>query len=91
MSRKLRPTKSAQQIKDEQIVLLLEEIKKDIENFKIIISEKDKQLYKQKNILKVAKNSYQQVTKENKQLKQYITTIKQQPQRQQQQQQRQQQ
>ena len=87
MSRKLRPTKSAQQIKDEQIVLLLEEIKKDIENFKIIISEKDKQLYELKNILKAAKNNYQHLTKENKQLKQYITTIKQQQQQQQRQQQ----
>ena len=92
MNRKLRPTKSAQQIKDEQIKdeqigLMLEEIQKDIENFKIIISEKDKQLYDLKNILKSAKNSYQQVTKENKQLEQYIKTIKQQEQQRQQQQQ----
>ena len=92
MNRKLRPTKSAQQIrdeqiKDEQIGLMLEEIQKDIENFKIIISEKDKQLYDLKNILKSAKNSYQQVTKENKQLEQYIKTIKQQEQQRQQQQQ----
>ena len=44
MNRKWRPTKSGQQIKDEQIGLILERIEKDIENFKIIISEKDKQL-----------------------------------------------
>ena len=31
-----------------------------------------------KNILNAAKNSYQELTKGNKQLKQYITTIKQQ-------------
>ena len=55
---------------------MLEEIEKYIENFKIIIFEKDKQLYNLKNILKAAKNSYQQVTKENKQLKQRITTMK---------------
>ena len=36
MNRKLRPTKSEQQIKDEQIGLMLGEIKKDIENLKII-------------------------------------------------------
>ena len=36
MNRKTRPTKSAQQIKDEQIGLMLDEIKKDIENLKII-------------------------------------------------------
>ena len=34
MNRKLRPTKSAQQIKDEQIGLMLEEIEQDIEQFK---------------------------------------------------------
>ena len=44
-----------------------------------------------KNILKAAKNSYQEVTKENKQLKQYITTIKQQQQQQYKQQQQKQQ
>ena len=38
-----------------------------------------------KNILKAAKNSYQEVTKENKQLKQYITNIEQQKYQQQQQ------
>ena len=31
MNRKLRPTKSAQQIKDEQIGFLLEDIEQDIE------------------------------------------------------------
>ena len=91
MNRRLKATKFTQQIKDEQISLLLEEIEKDIENFKIIISEKDKEPYDLKNILKAAKNGYQQVTKENKQLKQYITTIKQQQQQQQQEQRPQQQ
>ena len=38
MNRRLKATKSTQQIKDEQIGLVLEEIEKDIENFKIIIS-----------------------------------------------------
>ena len=91
MNRRLKATKFTQQIKDEQIGLLLEEIEKDIENFKIIISEKDKEPNDLKNILKAAKNGYQQVTKENKQLKQYITTIKQQQQQQQQEQRPQQQ
>ena len=91
MNRRLKATKFTQQIKDKQIGLLLEEIEKDIENFKIIISEKDKEPYDLKNILKAAKNGYQQVTKENKQLKQYITTIKQQQQQQQQEQRPQQQ
>ena len=76
MNRKLRPTKSAQPIKDEQIGLMPEEIEKDIENFKIIISEKDKQLHDIKNVLNAANNSYRQVTEENKQLKHCITNVK---------------
>ena len=92
MNRNLRPTKSAPQIKDEEIEEMLEEIEKDIENFKIMISEKDKQLHDLKNILQAAKTSYRKVTEENKQLKQHITIIKQkQHQRQQQEQQQQQQ
>ena len=42
MNRKLRPAKSAQQIKDEQIGLMLEEMEQDIENLKKTISEKKK-------------------------------------------------
>ena len=40
MNRKLRPAKSAQQIKDEQIGLMLEEMEQYIENLKKTISEK---------------------------------------------------
>ena len=40
MNRKLRSSKSAQKLKDEQINFMLEDIKKDIENFKPVISEK---------------------------------------------------
>ena len=74
-------------IKDKQIGLMLEKIQKDIGNFKIIMSEKDEQLYDLKIILKAVRISYQQVRKENIQLKQYITTIKHQQQQCQQQQQ----
>ena len=94
MNRKIRPTKSAQQIKDEEMGLMLEEIEKDIKNFKIIIFKKDRQLHDLKNILQAAKTSYRKVTEENKQLKQHIAIIKQkqyQRQRQQQQQKQQQQ
>ena len=94
MNRKIRPTKSAQQIKDEEMGLMLEETEKDIENFKVIISEKDRQLRDLKNILQAAKTSYRKVTEGNKQLKQHIAIIKQkqyQRQRQQQQQKQQQQ
>ena len=55
---------------------MLEEIEKEIENFKLI-SEKDKQLYNLKNKLQAAKTSYSKVTDENKHLKQHTVSIKQ--------------
>ena len=76
MNGKLRPSKSAQQLKDEQINFMLEDIKKDIENFKLVIFEKEKQLRDLKNILLAAKASYRKVTEENQQLKQLIVLIK---------------
>ena len=71
MNRTLRPTKLAQQIKEEQISFLLQDIE-----------TKDKQLAEIKKILQGAKSSYQN---QNKLLKQYITNTKQQQQHQQQQ------
>ena len=72
MNRKLTPIKSAQQIKDEQIVLMLGEIENNIEKFKIALNEKDKQLVGLVKLLKTSKNKYQKVVKENKQLRKYI-------------------
>ena len=69
MNRKLRPAKSAQQIKDQQKGWMLEEIEQVIEQFEKIIDSKNKQLFDLKTILKSAKSSYQELTKENKQLK----------------------
>ena len=65
----LRPAKSTQQLKDEQINFMLEDIKNDIENFKLVIPEKDKQLRDLKNILFAAIAGYKKVTEENLQLK----------------------
>ena len=48
---------------------MLEEIEQDIEQFEKIIDSKNKQLFDLKTILKSAKSSYQELTKENKQLK----------------------
>ena len=48
MNRKLKPTKSAQQIKEEQISFLLEDIEKDIAKYKKIIETKNRQLAKVK-------------------------------------------
>ena len=83
----MKTDKICTKIKDKQIGLMLEKMQKDIGNFKIIMSEKDEQLHDLKIILKAVTISYQQVRKENIQLKQYITTIKQQQQQCQQQQQ----
>ena len=83
----MKTDKICAKIKDKQIGLMLEKIQKDIGNFKIIMSEKDEQLHDLKIILKAVTISYQQVRKENIQLKQYITTIKHQQQQCQQQQQ----
>ena len=71
MNRKVRPTKSAQQIRDEQIALMLGEIENDIEKFKIALSNKDKQLVGLGKLLKAKKNEYQKLVKENKQLREF--------------------
>ena len=44
MNRKLRPTRSTQQIKKEQINFLLEDVEKNLEEYKKAIELKDKQL-----------------------------------------------
>ena len=74
MNRKLRPKKFAQQINDEQTALMLGEIENDIEKFKFTLNDKDKQLVDLGKLLKVAKNEYKKVVKENKQLREYIIT-----------------
>ena len=77
MNRKLRPTKSTYQIKEEQVNFLLENIDKNVEEYKKAIELRDKQLAEAKKVLKGAKNSYDSLLKENKQLKEYIVNIKQ--------------
>ena len=49
MNRKLRPTRSTQQIKKEQINFLLEDVEKNLEEYKKAIELKDKQLSDVKN------------------------------------------
>ena len=44
MNRKLRPTKSTQQIKEEQINFLLEDVEKKLKEYKKAIEIKDRQL-----------------------------------------------
>ena len=87
MNRKLRPARSPYQLKDEQMNFLLEDIEKNLEEYKKIVETKNKQLAEVKRIPQGAKNSYKDLTKENKQLKECIVKIKQQFKQQQQQQQ----
>ena len=44
MSRRIRPTKSSQQIKEEQINFLLEGVEKNLEEYKKALELKDRQL-----------------------------------------------
>ena len=44
MNRKLRPTRSTLQTKEEQINFLLEDIEKNLEEYKKVVKLKDKQL-----------------------------------------------
>ena len=65
MSRKNRPTNTNEQIRDEQVSLVLGKLKKDIENFRLTIEKKDKQLQKFSKILKATKSECQKIYKEN--------------------------
>ena len=57
MNRKLRPTRSTQQIKEEQINFLLKGIEKNLEEYKKAIELKDKQLSDIKKNFKVLKKA----------------------------------
>ena len=55
---------------------MLAEIEKDIDSFKIVLGNKDKQLVDFKKLLKAAKTEYQKIVRENKYFKEYILTNK---------------
>ena len=55
MNRKLRPTRSTQQIKEEQINFLLEDVEKNLEEHKKAIEMKDQQWSDIKKVLQDAK------------------------------------
>ena len=76
MNRKFRLMKSPEQIKEEQVNFLLEDIEKNLGEYKTAIELRDKQLADTKRILKGTKFSYNNLLKENKQLKEYILGIK---------------
>ena len=94
MSKRNRKAKTSEQIKNEQIAIILGELENDIQHFKITVQKKDEHLNKFARIIKVTKTEYQNLHRENTELKKYILKKKrygQQQQLQQQQQQHQQQ
>ena len=54
-----------------------EDIEKNLEEYKKAVELRDNQLAEAKKVLKGAKDSYNSLLKENKQLKEYIVNIKQ--------------
>ena len=77
MSRRIRQNKTTQQIKEEQINFLLEDVEKNLEEYKKALELKDKQLSDIKNILQGDKKSCDSLVTEKKELKNYIANIKQ--------------
>ena len=78
MSKKLiKDFRSRQQVKDEQINYLLADVEKNLEEFKIALELKEKQLSDAKKILLSAKQSYDKTVAENRELKAYIENLKQ--------------
>ena len=84
MSKKLiKEFRSRQQVKDDQINYLLADVEKNLEEYKIALELKEKQLPDAKKILLSAKQSYDKTVAENRELKAYIENLKQHMQQQQ--------
>ena len=79
--------RNQQKIKDEEINFLLGDLEKSLEQYKESIQNKDKQLAEAKRITMNAKQSFDKISQENKELKAYIVQINKQFQLQKQQQQ----
>ena len=78
MSKKsIKDFRSRQQVKDEQINYLLADVEKNLEEYKIALELKEKQLSDAKKILLSAKQSYDKTVAENRELKAYIENLKQ--------------
>ena len=69
--------KSRQQVKDEKINCLLADIDKNLEEYKIALETKERQLPDAKKVLLSAKQSYNKTVAENRDLKSYIDNLKQ--------------
>ena len=69
--------RNQQKIKDEQINYLLRDLEKNLEDYKAAIEIKEKQLAEAKRIVVAAKQSFDKVAQENRDLKAYIENLKQ--------------
>ena len=69
MSKRGRQNKTSQQINEEQINFLLEDVKKNLDEYKRALELKEKQLSDTKKILISAEESYNKTVAENKELK----------------------
>ena len=69
-------SKTFQKIKGKQINILLEEVEKNLDEYKKVLELRDKQLSDAKKVLLSAKKSYDKTVAENKELRAYIDTIK---------------
>ena len=78
MSKKLiKEFTSRQHVKDEQINYLLADLDKNLEEYKMALELKEKQISDAKKILLLAKQSYDKTVAENRELKAYIENLKQ--------------
>ena len=73
----LKEFRNKQQIKDDQINYLLADVEKNLEEYRNALEQKERQLSEARKILISAKQSYDNTVAENKNLKAYITTLKQ--------------
>ena len=68
--------RNQQKIKDDQINFLLGDLEKNLEQYRELLKNKEKQLEEAKRILIAAKQSFDKVSQENRDLKAYIEQIK---------------
>ena len=67
--------KNQQKIKYEQINFLLVDLEQSLDQYKVSIQNKDKQLTEAKRIIVSAKQSFDKISQENRELKAYIARI----------------
>ena len=75
---KLTDFRNQQKLKDEQINYLLGDLEKSLEDYKQALKVREKQLLEAKKILLSAKESFDKLAAENRDLKAYVQNLKQQ-------------